>query len=52
VVRPYVRDVRPIDVYPTTAAPDTLPFAIVSDTCLAIRAPKYAARARNLVATL
>lgn len=52
VVRPYVRDIRPVEVYPTTAAPDTLPFALVSDTCLAVRAPKYLARARNLLATL
>ena len=52
VVRPYVRDVKPLDVYPTTAAPDTLPFAIVSDTCLAVRAPKYAGRLRNVVSTL
>jgi hypothetical protein len=52
VVRPYVRDVTPLDVFPTTAAPDTLPFAIVSDTCLAVRAPKYMARLRNVVSTL
>lgn len=48
IVRPYVRDVTPLDVYPTTSAPDTLPFAIVSDTCLAVRAPKYGARLRNV----
>lgn len=52
IVRPYVRDVTPLDVFPTTSAPDTLPFAIVSDTCLAVRAPKYMARLRNVVATL
>ena len=52
VVRPYIRDVKPLDVYPTTSAPDTLPFAIVSDTCLAVRAPKYAGRLRNVVASL
>ena len=44
MVRPYIRELRPLDVYPTTAAPDTLPFAIVSDTTLAIRAPKYVGR--------
>ena len=44
LVRPYIRELRPLDVYPTTAAPDTLPFAIVSDTTLAIRAPKYVGR--------
>jgi hypothetical protein len=52
VVRPYVRDVTPLDVYPTTSAPDTLPFAIVSDTCLAVRAPKYGGRLRNVVSSL
>jgi hypothetical protein len=52
IVRPYVRDVTPLDVFPTTSAPDTLPFAIVSDTCLAVRAPKYGARLRNFLATL
>jgi hypothetical protein len=52
IVRPYVRDVTPLDVFPTTSAPDTLPFAIVSDTCLAVRAPKYAARLRNVISTL
>jgi hypothetical protein len=52
VVRPYVRDITPLDVFPTTVAPDTLPFALVTDTCLAIRAPKYASRARNLSVAL
>jgi hypothetical protein len=52
VLRPFVRDVMPVDVYPTTASPDTLPFALVSDTCLAVRAPKYAARLRNVISTL
>jgi hypothetical protein len=52
VIRPYVRDVIPVDVYPTTASPDTLPFALVSDTTLAVRAPKYLGRLRNVVSTL
>ena len=52
VIRPYVRDVMPVDVYPTTASPDSLPFALVSDTTFAVRAPKYLGRARNVVATL
>lgn len=43
-VRPYVREVMPLDVYPTTTSPDTLPFALVTDTALAIRAPKYTGR--------
>lgn len=52
VIRPYVRDIKPVDVYPTTSSPDSLPFALVSDTCLAVRGPKFVGRARNLVSTL
>lgn len=52
VVRPWVRDVSPIQVYPTTAQPDALPFAVVSDTTLAVRGPKYVSRLRNVVSAL
>ena len=52
VVRPYVRDIQPVPLAATTTAPDVLPFALVTDTCLAVRAPKYAGRLRNVVATL
>lgn len=52
LLRPYVRDIKPIDIYPTTASPDQLPFALVSDTCLALRAPKFVSRGRNLLASL
>lgn len=52
VVRPYVRDIRPVDVYPTTSSPDQLPFALVSDTTLAIRAQKYTGRLSNVIAQL
>ncbi len=48
VVRPYVRDLTPVDLYPTTAQPDALPFAIVSDCTFAVRAPKYLARGANV----
>jgi hypothetical protein len=48
IVRPYVRDLTPVDLYPTTASPDSLPFAIVSDTTLAVRALKYAGRGANV----
>jgi hypothetical protein len=44
IVRPYVRDCVPIDVYPTVTAPDTLPYALLTDTCLAVRAPKFTGR--------
>jgi hypothetical protein len=52
VVRPYVRDIQPVPLAATTTAPDVLPFAMVVDTCLGIRAPKYASRLRNVVSTL
>ena len=48
IVRPYVRDMQAVDLYPTTASPDSLPFAIVSDTTLAVRGPKYLGRAANI----
>ena len=48
IVRPYVRDLQAVDLYPTTASPDSLPFAIVSDTTLAVRGPKYLGRLANV----
>lgn len=44
VIRPYVRECMPVDVYPTTSSPDTLPFALLDDTCLAVRGSKYLGR--------
>lgn len=52
VCRPYVRDIQPIPLAATTTSPDVLPFALVSDTTLAIRAPQFAGRLRNFLATL
>lgn len=48
VVRPYVREAQPLDVYPTTSSPDTLPYAVVGDMCLAVRAPRYVGRATRV----
>jgi len=45
IVRPFVREAIPLDVYPTTSSPDSMPFAIMGDMCLAIRTPKFAGRA-------
>jgi hypothetical protein len=45
VVRPYIREAQPLDVYPTTASPDTLPYAVIGDTALAVRATKFLGRA-------
>jgi hypothetical protein len=42
--RPYVREAQPLDVYPTTASPDTLPYAVIGDTTLAVRAPRFTGR--------
>ncbi|MDB4872981.1 MAG: hypothetical protein JWL97_3985 [Gemmatimonadales bacterium] len=44
LVRPYVREAMPVDIYPTTNSPDSLPYALISDTCLATRAPRYLSR--------
>jgi hypothetical protein len=52
IVRPYVREMQPVNVYPTTASPDSLPFAFVADTTLALRAPKYIGRLANVVTAL
>jgi hypothetical protein len=52
IVRPYVREMQPINVYPTTASPDSLPFAFVADTTLAVRGPKFLGRLANIVAAL
>lgn len=52
LLRPYVRDVTPLAIYPTTASPDQLPFALATDTTLALRAPKYVGRLRNVIAQL
>ncbi|MGH7743286.1 MAG: SU10 major capsid protein [Candidatus Dormibacteria bacterium] len=41
ICRPYVRELVALDVYPTTSSPDSLPYAIASDTVLALRGPKY-----------
>jgi hypothetical protein len=48
IVRPYVREMQPVNIYPTTASPDSLPFAFVADTTLAVRAPKYIGRLANV----
>ena len=52
VVRPYVREFTPVDIYPTTVSPDSLPFATVTDTCVAWRAPKYMGRLSNTTVVL
>jgi hypothetical protein len=45
IVRPFVREAQQLDVFPTTASPDSMPFAVMGDMCLAVRTPKFAGRA-------
>lgn len=52
VVRPYTRNMTILPLAPTVTAPDTLPFAVLTDTTLALRAPKYAARLSRVVAAI
>lgn len=52
LVRPYTRDMQVIPLAPTTTAPDTLPFAIVTDCAFALRGPKYAGRLARVVASI
>jgi hypothetical protein len=52
VVRPFVRDIQPKDVFPTTNSPDAMPFAIVSDTTLAVRGPQWIGRLARVAPTL
>ncbi|MET9073841.1 hypothetical protein ABZX95_17075 [Streptomyces sp. NPDC004232] len=52
MVRPYTRDMQILPLAPTVTAPDTLPFAVLTDTCLAVRGPKYVGRGSRLVANI
>lgn len=52
VVRPYVREAVPVDIYPTTASPDSLPFALVGDTVLAVRTPRFVGRGARVAVSL
>jgi len=51
-VRPYTRDMQVIPLAPTVTAPDTLPFALVTDTTYAIRAAKYVGRAARVYSNI
>ena len=44
VVRPYVREAKPVDIYPTTSSPDTLPYALLGDMSFAVRATRFVGR--------
>jgi hypothetical protein len=52
VVRPYVREAVPLNVYPTTSSPDALPFAIMGDTVLAVRASRFVGRGYRVAVAL
>jgi hypothetical protein len=44
LVRPWVRQYKPLDLYPTTASPDSMPYALITDTTLGVRAAKFVGR--------
>ncbi|RLU81124.1 hypothetical protein CTZ27_33335 [Streptomyces griseocarneus] len=52
LVRPFTRDMQILPLAPTVTAPDTLPFAVLTDTTLACRGSKYVGRLSRLSATL
>ncbi|NUR65794.1 MAG: hypothetical protein HOQ47_08545 [Streptomyces sp.] len=52
LVRPYTRDMQILPLAPTVTAPDTLPFAVLTDTTLAVRGPKYVGRLSRVVANI
>lgn len=52
LVRPYVRDMQILPLAPTVTSPDSLPFAVLTDSALAVRAPKYVGRLSRLTAAL
>jgi hypothetical protein len=52
LVRPYTRDMQILPLAPTVSAPDVLPFAVLTDTTLAVRGPKYVGRGSRLVANI
>jgi hypothetical protein len=52
MVRPYTRDMQVIPLAPTVTSPDTLPFALVTDTALALRGPKYVGRGHGIVSSI
>lgn len=52
LLRPYVRELQSLDVYPTVAAADQLPYAIASDCTLAVRAPRYTGRLSRVSSSL
>lgn len=50
--RPFVRDFFTIPLPPTPDSPDAVRAAILNDTCLAVRGPKYVARLEGFTVTL
>jgi hypothetical protein len=52
VVRPYVREATPLDVYATTASPDSLPYAVIGDTVFAVRTSRYVGGLRRVAVSV
>jgi hypothetical protein len=48
IVRPYVRDCQPVpNLAPTVTGPDQLPYALITDTALAVRMNTFIGRGRS-----
>ncbi|MBS2548394.1 hypothetical protein KGQ19_16125 [Catenulispora sp. NL8] len=47
-----MRQYKPLDLYPTTASPDSMPYALITDTTLGVRAPKFVGRASRISVSL
>ena len=52
IIRPWIRNAKVKPLYATTSSPDSLPFALMSDTCVAVRNPLVGSRLRNVVVAL
>jgi hypothetical protein len=52
LVRPFVRQYKPLDLYPTTASPDSMPYALITDTTFAVRAAKFVGRVSRVAINL
>ncbi|MBS2531557.1 hypothetical protein KGQ20_02100 [Catenulispora sp. NF23] len=52
LVRPWVRQYKPLDLYPTTASPDSMPYALITDTTLGVRAAKFVGRTSRVAVSI
>jgi hypothetical protein len=52
MLRPFVRDMKPLPVSTTVSSPDSNPFAVISDTVLAVRDPRAIGRLDRVTVAL